>query len=146
MVNAGLGGDYAGGGAGSLWLQRWASTLSIVARGRRGGHALHEWLVAGGARFLGLRVVEAGLCAWAAATAIDHMQMLTDEVEERTRQVVGRDGGASLGRAVLSRRIGFRLCLRNGSCEPKRESVEMTDLLPDSVEWQRLYDGAPWGT
>ena len=95
MVDAGLGGDCAGGGAGSLWMQRWASTLSIVPRGRRGGHALHEWLVAGGARFLGLRV-EAGLCVcvWPAATAIDHMQMLTDEVEERTRPVVGRDGGA----------------------------------------------------
>ena len=38
-----------------------------------------------------------------AATAIDHMQMLTDELEERTRPVVARDGGASPGRAVLSR-------------------------------------------
>ena len=87
--------------------------------------------------------VEAGLCARPAATAIDHMQMLTDE---RTRPVVGRDGGASLGRAVLSRRVVFRLCLSNGLCEPKRESVEMTDLLPDSVELRRLDDGAPRGT
>ena len=39
----------------------------------------------------------------------------------------------------------FRLCLRNGLCEPNRESVEMTDLLPDSVELQRLDDGAPRG-
>ena len=42
-----------------------------------------------------------------AATAIDHIQMLTDEVEEWTRPVVGRDGGASPGRAVLSRRVVF---------------------------------------
>ena len=90
-----------------------------------------------------LACVETGLCAWPAATAIDHMQMLTDEVQERTRPVVGRDGCASPGRAVLSRRVVFRLCLRNGSCEPKRESVEMTDLLPDSVELRRLNDGAP---
>ena len=41
-----------------------------------------------------LACVEAGLCVWPAATAIDHMQMLTDEEEERTRPVVGRDGGA----------------------------------------------------
>ena len=41
-----------------------------------------------------LACVEAGLCAWPAATAIDHMQMLTDEVVERTRPVVGRDSGA----------------------------------------------------
>ena len=50
------------------------------------------------------------------------MQMLTDEVQERTRPVVGGDGCASPGRAVLSRRVVFCLCLRNGSCEPKRES------------------------
>ena len=66
-----------------------------------------------------LAFVEACLCVWPAATAIDHMQMLTDEVEERTRPVVGRDDGASPGRAVLSRRVAFRLCLRNDSCEPK---------------------------
>ena len=53
--------------------------------------------------------------------------------------------GETAGRAVLSRRVVFRLCLRNGSCEPKRESVEMTDLLPDSVELRRLDDGAPRG-
>ena len=49
------------------------------------------------------------------------------------------------GGAVLSRRVVFRLCLRNGSCKSKRESVEMADLLPDSVELRQLDDGAPWG-
>ena len=52
MFDAGPCGDCAGGGAGGMWMQRWTSTLSIVARGRRGGHTLHEWLVADGAHFL----------------------------------------------------------------------------------------------
>ena len=87
MVDAGPGGDCAGDGAGGLWMQRWASALRIVARGRRGGHALREWLVASGAHFLGLWV--SGLvCALSVATAIDHMQLLTDEVEERLCPVV----------------------------------------------------------
>ena len=67
---------------------KWASTLRIVARGRRGGRALHEWLVAGGEHVLSLRV--SGLvCALLAAIGINHMQLLTNEVEERPRSVVG---------------------------------------------------------
>ena len=45
--------------------------------------------------------VNAALCAFPAATAIDHMQLLTDEVEERPHPVVGKTARG----AVLSKRV-----------------------------------------
>ena len=70
----------------------WRTRVARIASSRR---STLPWLAC----------VEACLCARPAETARDHMQMLTDEVEERTRPVVGRDNGASPGRAVLSRRV-----------------------------------------
>ena len=104
MVDAGIGDHCACGGVGSLDAKvgvhvehsgaraAWRTRIARMASSRR---STLPWLAS----------VKAGLYEWPPATAIDHMQMLTDEVEERTRPVVGRDCVASPGRAVLSRLV-----------------------------------------
>ena len=119
MVDAGPGGDCAGGGdsagggAGGLWMQRWASTLSIVSRGRGRTHVARmassrrstlSWLAG----------VEAGLCALPAATTIGHKQLLTDKVEERTLPVVGETEAPRRGAPFFLSELFFCLYLRNG--------------------------------
>ena len=58
---------------------------------------------------------EAGLCALPAATAIDHMQLLMDEVGGAAVSSCWRDGSGTSPRcAVLSKQVVFCLYLRNG--------------------------------
>ena len=89
--------------------------------------------------------VGAGLCTLPAATAIYHMQLLTDEVEERPRLVVGETEAlcrdASFFVSELFPLIPKKILMQTQA----EEFVEMADLLPDSFKSRRVEDGAPRG-